>query len=87
MGVRIRGISLLDLAKELTLIAWEGLERQNRCNAAGENETLYLERLREEIWKGQCPAYNIVEKWMGEWNYDVKRLIEGTSYQPLEERS
>ncbi|HKA55064.1 MAG TPA: glutamate-cysteine ligase family protein, partial [Candidatus Binatia bacterium] len=85
LGARVRGITLLDFAKELLAIAREGLQRHNQCNAAGENETLYLERLREELWKGQCPAYGVVEKWMGEWNYDVKRLIEGTAYRLLEE--
>ena len=56
-------------------------------NATGENETVYLERLREELWRGQCPAYGVVEKWMGEWNYDAKHLIEGTAYRlPEEER-
>jgi len=87
LGARVHGISLLDLAKELLLISWEGLQRHNQCNDAGENETIYLERLREEIWRGQCPAYNVIEKWMGEWNYDVKHLIEGTAYRlPEEER-
>jgi glutamate--cysteine ligase len=85
LGARVRNITMLDLAKELLLIGWEGLERHNQCNDFGENETRYLERLREELWKGQCPAYNVVEKWMGEWNYDVKRLIQGTAYQLPEE--
>jgi glutamate--cysteine ligase len=85
LGARVHGISLLDLAKELVMIASEGLKRHNQCNAAGQNETIYLERLREEIWKGQCPAYNVVEKWMGEWNYDIKRLIESTAYRLTEE--
>ena len=81
LGARVRGMTLLDFAKELLSIAWEGLQRHNKCNAKGENETIYLERLREEIWRGQCPAYGVIEKWMGEWNYDVKRLIDGTAYQ------
>jgi len=85
LGVRVHGITLLDFAKELLAIAWEGLERHNQSNAVGDNETVYLERLREELWKGQCPAYGVVEKWMGEWNYDVKRLIEGTAYRLPEE--
>jgi glutamate--cysteine ligase len=85
LGVRVHGITLLDFAKELLSIAWEGLERHNQCNAAGGNETIYLERLREELWRGQCPAYGVVEKWMGEWNYDAKRLIEGTAYRLPEE--
>ena len=86
LGVRVRGITLLDYAKELLSIAWTGLERHNQGNAKGENETIYLERLREELAKGQCPAYGVIEKWMGEWNYDVKRLIEGTAYRLPDER-
>jgi glutamate--cysteine ligase len=86
LGVRVRGITLLDYAKELLSIAWTGLERHNQSNAKGENETIYLERLREELAKGQCPAYCVIEKWMGEWNYDVKRLIEGTAYRLPDER-
>ena len=85
LGARVRGITLLDLAKELLSIAWEGLERHNQRNEAGENETVYLERLREELRQGQCPAYGVIEKWIGEWNYDVKRLIEGTAYRLPEE--
>ena len=85
LGVRVHGITLLDFAKELLSIAWEGLQRHNQCNVAGENETVYLERLREELWRGQCPAYSVVEKWMGEWNYDVRRLIESTAYRLPEE--
>jgi len=85
LGARVRGITLLDFAKELLSIAWEGLERHNQRNEAGENETIYLERLREELRQGQCPAYGVIEKWIGEWNYDVKRLIEGTAYRLPEE--
>ncbi len=81
LGARVQGIRLLDLAKELVTIAWEGLERHNDCNEAGENETIYLERLREEIDKGQCPAYHVVEEWMTHWNYDAKRLVDGTAYR------
>lgn len=81
LGARVRGVRLLDLAKELVMIAWQGLERLNDCNADGQNETIYLERLREEIDTGQCPAYHVIEEWMSRWNYDVKRLIDGTAYR------
>lgn len=81
LGARVQGIRLLDLAKELIMIAREGLERHNDCNEDGENETIYIERLSEEVAKGQCPAYHIVEQWMSRWNYDLKHLIVGTAYQ------
>jgi glutamate--cysteine ligase len=81
LGARVQGIRLLDLAKELVMIARAGLNRHNDCNEDGENETIYIERLSEEVTKGQCPAYHIVEKWMSRWNYDLKHLIVGTAYQ------
>ena len=34
-----------------------------------------------EIDKGQCPAYHVVEEWMTHWNYDAKRLVDGTAYR------
>ncbi len=85
LGARVRGITLLDYSKELVALANAGLERHDQCNAKGVNETMYLDRLQEEIRRGQCPAYTIIEKWMGEWNYDTKRLIEGTAYRLPEE--
>src|ERR1044071_3216379 len=38
LGTRVRRYALLDLAKELLGIAWEGLHRQNQVNALGEDE-------------------------------------------------
>ena len=87
LGARVQGIRLLDLAKELVMIAREGLERHNDCNEDGENETIYIERLSEEVAKGQCPAYHIVEQWMSRWNYDLKHLIVGTAYQLPDEEA
>ena len=81
LGARVRGVTLLDLARELIHIAWEGLERHNRTNDRGEKESLYLDRLREEVSRGQCPAYMIVERWMGAWNREIKALIEHSSYK------
>jgi glutamate--cysteine ligase len=40
LGARIRRYSLLDLAKELFQIAWEGLKRQNALNEHGDAETI-----------------------------------------------
>jgi glutamate--cysteine ligase len=85
LGARIQGISLLDLAKELLLIAWEGLERQGQLNDKGENETLYLDRLRDELWRGQCPAYTLVEKWIGQWDREIKKLMDHCAYRLSEE--
>ena len=72
--------SFRDLAMELLMIARTGLERQNVCNEFGDNESVYLERLSELAASGRCPADVVIEKWKGEWNQNVSRLIDGSSY-------
>ena len=76
----IRGIEVRELAIELIAIAEAGLERQRRP-AGGESEALYLERLRDLVRRGRCPAELVIEKWNGTWDRNVGRLVEGTSYR------
>jgi glutamate--cysteine ligase len=62
-------------------IAAEGLRRQRQLDAAGRDESIYLERLEQMVARGRCPADAIIEQWIGAWNGDVQRLIEGSSYR------
>jgi glutamate--cysteine ligase len=79
LKARARGIPVIELARELLAIGEEGLRRQDRRNAAGEDERVYLDRLREQIATGRSPARTIAEKWNGEWNAGVERLIAYTA--------
>jgi glutamate--cysteine ligase len=81
LAARIRRLSLLDLAKEIFQIAWEGLKRQGALNANGEDETIYLKPLQNLLFQGKCPADIIVEKWEGELDHDIKKLIEYSAYK------
>jgi glutamate--cysteine ligase len=81
LGARIRRYSLLDLAKELFQIAWEGLTRQKVVNEKGENETIYLNPLKTLLFQGKCPADVLIEKWEGELQHDIKKLIDYTAYK------
>lgn len=81
LGARIRRFSLLDLAKELLEIAWEGLKRQAALNRNGEDETIYLKPLKDLVFQGKCPADLLVEKWEGELGHDIKKLIEYSAYK------
>jgi glutamate--cysteine ligase len=79
LQARIRGIEVAELARELIAIAETGLDRQRQ--GAPESEAMYLERLRDLVRRGRCPADAIIEKWNGPWNHEVKRLVEGTAYR------
>ena len=81
LGARIRRYSLLDLAKELFQIAWEGLSRQKVLNEKGEDETIYLHTLKTLLFQGKCPADVLIEKWEGELQHDIKKLISYTAYK------
>jgi glutamate--cysteine ligase len=81
LQARIRRIQLAEIARELVAIAIEGLHRQRALNANGDDESIYLERLEHLVRQGRCPADAIIEKWMGEWDRDISRLIAGSSYR------
>ncbi len=81
LATRIRRYSLLDLAKELFKIASEGLRRQKMFNALGEDETIYLEPLNKPLSLGKCPADLVIEKWEGELQQDIRKLIAYSAYK------
>ena len=81
LAARIRRYPLLDLAKELFQIAWEGLRRQKALNSQGEDETIYLNPLKALLSQGKCPADLLAEKWEGELHHDIKKLIAYSAYK------
>ena len=81
LAARIRRYSLLDLAKEFFHIAAEGLSRQDVVDGYGENETIYLKPLKLLLDQGKCPADILIEKWLGEWRQDIKKLISYSAYR------
>jgi len=80
---RLRGIRVLELARELYAIAEEGLRRQGALDRAGRDERVYLERMSEQLDLGRSPARVIAEKWKGQWESErrVARLIEYAEYR------
>jgi len=81
LQARIRRYQLADLARELLAIAKEGLERQNRIDSRGDNESVYLQRLEAQVRRGRCPAEGVIERWKGGWAWDTARMIEENAYR------
>ena len=78
---RFEGIKVIELARELYAIAEEGLRRQQALDRAGRDERVYLERMGEQLAMGRSPARVIAEKWSGEWDRRVERLIAFAEYR------
>ena len=81
LRARIRGIALAEIARELMAIAASGLQRQARLDDRGQDERVYLEATEEMVRRGTSPADLTTERWLGEWNHDLARLIAHTSYR------
>ncbi len=74
-------VRLKDLAVELLQVAMTGLARQRALNDRGEDETIYLARLLDQVRGGYNNASIVVARWKGPWNYDLGRLVRGVSYE------
>jgi glutamate--cysteine ligase len=81
LEARVGKATLKDLSSELLNIATTGLQRQKALNERGEDETIYLWRLMEQVRGGYSQAALTINKWKGRWNYDIRRLVAGTSYE------
>lgn len=74
-------VRLGELAMELLEVAMTGLERQRAVNQRGEDEGIYLARLLDLVRSGQSQASLTIDRWKGRWNYDIRRLVDGCSYE------
>jgi len=81
LSTRVRGIPLLDLARELSAIARVGLMRQDVRNSRGENETIYLDSLDRQLALGRSPARVVAERWQTEWEERIDRLVDFAAYR------
>lgn len=70
------GGTLRDIAGEVLAIARAGLTARARLNAAGDNETGFLEPLEEIVASGKVPAQRLLDKFHGEWGGDISRVYE-----------
>ena len=73
-------LKLKELAVELVQIAMAGLARQHAVNERGDDESIYLARLFDQVRGGYNHANVVVARWKGPWNYDMSRLVAGLSY-------
>jgi glutamate--cysteine ligase len=80
MRARMKGIPVLELARELATIADEGLRRQRALDGEGRDERMYLEPVRELLSAGRSPAQAIAERWSGPWKEQAGRLVAESGF-------
>jgi glutamate--cysteine ligase len=81
LEARAGRIKLQELALELLNIAMVGLARQHALDESGNDESVYLLRILDQVRMGANQASLTIDRWKGRWNYDVNRLVEACSYE------
>jgi len=74
------GGKLRDIAGEVLDIAGAGLNARARTNASGDNESGFLDPLREIVRTGKVPAQMLLDRYGDEWAGDVCQLYEGSRF-------
>jgi len=81
LAAKWRRHTLADYANELLEIGRAGLARQRVLDSQGHDETIYLERLEQEVRERRNPATRIIQNWEGTWHRQIDRLIEASAYR------
>ncbi|HYI47865.1 MAG TPA: glutamate--cysteine ligase [Allosphingosinicella sp.] len=74
------GESLRELGMRVLAIAEAGLNARARLNAAGDNESGFLDPLRETLASGRTPAERLLDSYEAEWAGDISRIYEEQSF-------
>jgi glutamate--cysteine ligase len=74
------GETLQLLGSRVLAIAEAGLTARARLNPAGDNESGFLDPLREIVARGTTPAELLLDRYHGEWGGDVSHIYEEMSF-------
>jgi glutamate--cysteine ligase len=82
LAAETHGIKMMDLARELLVIAEAGLKARARPGAGGlvPDETHFLNALTESIETGMTPADDLLAHYHGDWNGDLTRIYREYAY-------
>lgn len=74
------GRTLHDIAPQVLEIAGAGLNARARLNSSGDNESGFLDPLREIVASRKVPAQRLLDKYHGEWGGDLSRIYGEMSF-------
>jgi glutamate--cysteine ligase len=72
--------NVLTLAQETLRLCAKGLQRRQKLDRNGRDETRYLRPLEESIARGITPAEELLQKYFNEWNNSVEPIFDEYAY-------
>ncbi len=82
LQAKVDGIDMHETAREVVAISHAGLEARARPGAGGliPDETHFLNALHESIETGKVPADELLDRYHGDWDGDLKQVFAEYSY-------
>jgi glutamate--cysteine ligase len=80
LKAEIAGRTVQDVAKDLLVIAKQGLKNRNRLSGGLVDESGYLAELEHIAETGVTPAERLLELYHGAWKGDASRVFEDFAY-------
>ncbi len=74
------GETLRALGQRILAIAESGLNARARLNSSGDNESGFLDPLREVLASDLTPAERLLDRYHGEWGGDLGRIYQEESF-------
>jgi glutamate--cysteine ligase len=74
------GETLQQLGHRILAIAGAGLNARARLGASGDNESGFLDPLREVLASGKTPAERLLDRFHGPWDGNISRIYEEESF-------
>jgi glutamate--cysteine ligase len=80
LEAKVAGRPILERARALIEISRDGLDRLVATGLAEEAEDVFLSPLEAIADTGRSPGRDVLDSWRGEWQGDVRQLIEDARY-------
>jgi len=75
-----RKTNVQELAKEVLSIASAGLKKRARLDPAGNDESGFLDTLRDIAERGRTPAEDLLQSFSGKWSGSVDPIFDESQY-------
>lgn len=76
LATPFRQTSVREIAREVLAMARDGLQRRAIRNAAGDDESIYLEPLEQIMASGQTVSDTLLSRFHGPWNGNIDHIFE-----------
>jgi glutamate--cysteine ligase len=80
LAARYGGEPVLEIARDLAQLSRAGLRRLRHAGRRDADETGFLDPVLEQLELGKSPGQVVFERWEGDWQRSVDRLIEYARY-------